>query len=135
MQNTGMTTIDLLIAIVYVFGIIGIGVYFSKKHKSPKDFLLAGRSMGWLPVGLSLMATLTSAVGYMSFPAGAFKGGLILLWMAMAIPLSFPVVVYVFMPFYHKLGEIPRVKHTTFYKPDGKSLFREELVSSKGFSG
>ena len=39
------------------------------------------------------------------------------------------------MPFYHKLGEIPRVKHTTFYKPDGKSLYREEMVSSKGFSG
>ena len=39
------------------------------------------------------------------------------------------------MPFYHKLGEIPRVKHTTFYQPDGKTLYREELVSSKGFSG
>lgn len=39
------------------------------------------------------------------------------------------------MPFYHKVGDIPRVKHTTFYKPDGKSLFREELMSSKGFSG
>ncbi len=39
------------------------------------------------------------------------------------------------MPFYHKLGEIPRVKHTTFYKTDGKELYREELVSSKGFSG
>jgi len=103
MQETGLTTIDMIIAIVYVFGIIGIGVYFSRKQKSTKDFLLAGRSMGWLPVGLSLMATLTSAVGYMSYPAGAFKGGLILLWMAMAIPLSFPVVVYVFMPFYHKL--------------------------------
>lgn len=39
------------------------------------------------------------------------------------------------MPFYHKLGDIPRVKHTTFYKADGKSLYREELISSKGFSG
>ena len=39
------------------------------------------------------------------------------------------------MPFYHKLGEIPRVKHTTFYKKDGISLYREELISSKGFSG
>ncbi len=39
------------------------------------------------------------------------------------------------MPFYHKVGELPQVKHTTFYKPDGKSLYREELVSSKGFSG
>ncbi len=39
------------------------------------------------------------------------------------------------MPFYHKLGDVPKVKHTTFYKPDGKSLYREELFSSKGFSG
>ena len=39
------------------------------------------------------------------------------------------------MPFYHKVGDIPRVKHTTFYKKDGKSLYREELFSSKGFSG
>jgi homogentisate 1,2-dioxygenase len=38
------------------------------------------------------------------------------------------------MPFYHKLGEMPRKKHTTFYKKDG-GLFREHLVSSKGFSG
>jgi len=39
------------------------------------------------------------------------------------------------MPFYHKLGELPRVKHTQFYRTDGKTLYREELVSSKGFSG
>lgn len=39
------------------------------------------------------------------------------------------------MPFYHKLGDIPRLKHTTFFKEDGKSLYREELISSKGFSG
>jgi len=39
------------------------------------------------------------------------------------------------MPFYHTLGRIPKVKHTTFFKPDGESLYREELVSSKGFSG
>lgn len=38
------------------------------------------------------------------------------------------------MPFYHKLGQIPVKKHTTMYKPDG-SLYKEELVSSKGFSG
>lgn len=37
------------------------------------------------------------------------------------------------MPFYHKLGDMPRKKHTTFYKPDG-TLYREELVSTRGFS-
>jgi len=103
MQDTGLSTIDIIITLVYIFSTIGFGFYFSKQQKSAKDFLMAGRSMSWLPVGLSLMATLTSAVGYMAYPAGAFKSGLILFWMAMAIPLSLPVVVYVFMPFYNKL--------------------------------
>ncbi len=39
------------------------------------------------------------------------------------------------MPFYYKLGELPPRRHTTFYKPDGKSLYREELFSTRGFSG
>lgn len=39
------------------------------------------------------------------------------------------------MTIYHKLGKVPRRRHTTLYKEDGKSLYYEELVSSKGFSG
>lgn len=39
------------------------------------------------------------------------------------------------MPFYHKLGNIPRKPHTTHFKADGKSLYREELFSTLGFSG
>ncbi len=38
------------------------------------------------------------------------------------------------MTYYHKLGEIPPKKHTQFRQPDG-SLYTEELVSSRGFSG
>lgn len=38
------------------------------------------------------------------------------------------------MTYYHRLGEIPQKRHTQFRQPDG-SLYAEELVSSKGFSG
>lgn len=38
------------------------------------------------------------------------------------------------MPFYHKLGEIPHKRHTTFKKPDG-SLHYEQLFGTEGFSG
>lgn len=34
-----------------------------------------------------------------------------------------------------RLGKVPPKRHTTFYKEDGKSLYREELFSTKGFSG
>jgi len=36
--------------------------------------------------------------------------------------------------YYHRLGNIPPKRHTQFRQPDG-SLYREELVTSEGFSG
>lgn len=38
------------------------------------------------------------------------------------------------MPIYHKLGEIPHKRHTTFEKPNG-GLFYEELFGTIGFAG
>ena len=38
------------------------------------------------------------------------------------------------MTYYHRLGEIPPKRHIQFRQPDG-SLYEEELVSSRGFSG
>jgi homogentisate 1,2-dioxygenase len=38
------------------------------------------------------------------------------------------------MAYYYKLGKIPPKRHTQFRQPDG-SLYKEELVSSRGFSG
>lgn len=38
------------------------------------------------------------------------------------------------MPFYTRLGQIPPKRHIQFRQPDG-SLYKEELVSSYGFSG
>jgi homogentisate 1,2-dioxygenase len=35
--------------------------------------------------------------------------------------------------YYHRLGTIPPKRHTQFRQPDG-SLYKEELVSSEGFS-
>jgi homogentisate 1,2-dioxygenase len=38
------------------------------------------------------------------------------------------------MPYYVKLGDIPRKRHTQFRKPDG-SLYAEQVFGTKGFSG
>lgn len=38
------------------------------------------------------------------------------------------------MPFYHRMGTIPPKRHTTFRKADD-SLFREQVMGTKGFSG
>ncbi len=38
------------------------------------------------------------------------------------------------MPFYHRLGEIPRKRHVTFRNPDG-GLYYEHLMGNMGFTG
>ncbi|HLJ11239.1 MAG TPA: homogentisate 1,2-dioxygenase [Planctomycetaceae bacterium] len=38
------------------------------------------------------------------------------------------------MPAYHRLGEVPRKRHTAFRQPDG-SFYHEHLMGSRGFSG
>ncbi|MDQ0338903.1 homogentisate 1,2-dioxygenase [Caldalkalibacillus uzonensis] len=38
------------------------------------------------------------------------------------------------MPFYHRLGHVPHKRHTQFRKADG-SLYFEEVMGTKGFSG
>ncbi|MEC8610832.1 MAG: homogentisate 1,2-dioxygenase, partial [Bacteroidota bacterium] len=38
------------------------------------------------------------------------------------------------MPFYHKLGNIPRKRHTIFKKPDG-GIYYEQLFGTVGFDG
>ena len=54
--------IDWIIIAVYLAAMAGVGIYFSRRQTSLDQYLLADRSMGWLPVGLSLMAALNSGM-------------------------------------------------------------------------
>ena len=63
-----MNTLDYIIILIYLIVFLGIG-YFFKENKSPQDYFLGGRSMGWLPLSLSTMATQLSAISFISAPA------------------------------------------------------------------
>lgn len=52
-----MHIIDILIFTVYMFFVLGIGIYFLKKNKNADDYYVGGRSMGSSVIGLSVVAT------------------------------------------------------------------------------
>jgi len=62
MTSGGFQWVDALIIVVYLCGLTGIGVYFSKRQKSLDDYIRGGRQLGWLTVGVSLMAALNSGL-------------------------------------------------------------------------
>ena len=63
-----MNWIDYTIILIYLLGFLAVG-YFFKNNKTPRDYFLGGRKIGWLPLSLSTMATQLSAISFISAPA------------------------------------------------------------------
>src|SRR5688500_10629801 len=95
--------IDWAIIAIYLVAMAAIGVYFSRRQTSLDRYLLADRSMGWLPVGLSLMAALNSGMDYMLLPSSTIRYGSVLaVGIVSWLPL-YPWVARVAFPFFHRL--------------------------------
>lgn len=101
-----MNYVDYIIIVVYLVGFLGIG-YFFKENKSSGDYFLGGRSMGWLPLSLSTMATQLSAISFISAPAFVgLKAGGGLQWLTyeFGVPLAMAFLMVSLMPTLYKSG-------------------------------
>lgn len=68
LRRKAMSKVDFIIVITYMLGMVLIGYRLGKKNETQEDYFLAGRSMPWLPVGLSVAATMVSANGFVGGP-------------------------------------------------------------------
>ena len=103
MNTSVFSVLDYTALTTYLVLVVGIGVWVGRGQKDTKEYFLAGRSMGWFPVGISTLASLYSAITYMGTPAEYFTHGLAMSSQTLSIVLVVPVVMFVFMPFYHRL--------------------------------
>jgi SSS family transporter len=104
MIQTSLHTLDVVIITVYLVSLAAVGLYFSRRQKSLDVFFLARQSMTWLPVGLSLMAALDSAIDYLMQPSATIRYGLILLIGTSSWLVLYPWVSRVTLPFYRRLN-------------------------------
>ncbi|XP_060555216.1 sodium-coupled monocarboxylate transporter 1-like [Ruditapes philippinarum] len=98
---------DYLIFVLVLVISTAIGIFFAwrdRKKQNASDFLLGGRKMGILPVSLSLMATLLSAVMVLGVPAEVYYNGAIYWLILFSNLLVYPVAAHMFLPVYHNLG-------------------------------
>jgi len=104
-MNGTIATTDLIIILVYMSGIIFIGIYFGlngRKQKSSEGFFLAGRSLNWLLIGAALFAANISTIHMVGLVAQGYKDGLVwgnFEWMATFLLITLGLI---FAPFYFK---------------------------------
>jgi SSS family transporter len=94
--------LDYIVIAAYLVFTLGLGFYFGR-HQSRKEFFAAGGAMGWLTVGLSVMATLFSSNSFVFYPSAAFGGTLLIGLSLLTFTLMTPIIVYVFIPMFRRL--------------------------------
>jgi SSS family solute:Na+ symporter len=98
-----ISTIDLIIIIVFLLGITLIGVMQLRKKRDTSDsFFLAGRNLRWPLIGLSLFAANISTIHLVGLASSGFNEGMVwgsFEWLA-GVTLIF--LALIFAPFYFK---------------------------------
>lgn len=112
----------------YLVGMLGMGIYFMRKENGADDFFKGGGRIPWWAAGISIYATMLSAITYMTIPAKAYSTDWTyypMLWMILLI--SFPVIKY-YLPYFRKLNvtsayEILEVRFNLFTRMLASTLF------------
>ena len=99
-----MSALDWSVLVLTLTGIITYGMYRSRGSRSMDDYLLAGHSLPWYHVGLSVMATQASAITFLSAPGQGFADGMRFVQFYFGLPLAMVVLAVTFVPIFHKLN-------------------------------
>jgi len=82
----------------------GIGVFFWwRGQKSTEEYLMASRSMGTIPMTLSLVASFMSAITLLGTPAELYVSGTQYVALVLSYPLVMGATAHMFLPVFDRL--------------------------------
>jgi len=96
--------LDYTTLILYLLALVGIGFYFSKKGKTTNDYFLGGGRLPWWASGLSIFATMLSAITFMAIPAKAFATNWVYILQNIPIFILAPLIIALYLPMYRRLN-------------------------------
>jgi solute:Na+ symporter, SSS family len=98
----GLDKLDLAIIALYLVGITLFGLRFRKRHRSLRDYFLAGRDIPWWAIALSIVAAETSTLTIISIPGLAYDTNLTFLQVVMGYMVGRVVISFILLPHYFR---------------------------------
>jgi solute:Na+ symporter, SSS family len=99
-----LASVDYVIIAAYLVGIIGLGLFLTRRRATTEDFFLASRGSTWPVIGLALLASNISSTTLVGLAGSAYKTGISVYnyeWMAAVILVFFCIF---FLPFLLRSG-------------------------------
>ncbi len=105
-MNIDLSTLDLGIFLLYIAGVLLVGLYASRKGKQTKrDYFLAGDKLPWWMIGGSIIASNISSHHLVGAMGAAYDRGFVVIAMEWgAILIGFNALLWIFLPFYIRNG-------------------------------
>ena len=97
-----MHPVDWSIVIVYLAYVIWHGLKLSRGTTDTEGFFLAGRSIPWWAVGLSVMATQMSAITLIGTTGQAYEDGLRFIQFYFGLPLAMIILCVTAVPLFYR---------------------------------
>jgi SSS family solute:Na+ symporter len=96
----GFTGLDLGVLVVYLLGVTAWGAWLGRGQSGATDYFLGSRSLPWWAVLLSVVATETSTLTFLSIPGVSYLGTMTFLQLTLGYLLGRVVVAAVLLPRY-----------------------------------
>jgi SSS family solute:Na+ symporter len=97
-----VTILDWIVVVAYMVGMLAIGGFYARRSTTSEDYLLGGRRIGAISVGLSLFASLLSTLSYLAKPGEVIEHGPMIAAQLLGYPLVYFIVGYGLIPFFMK---------------------------------
>jgi solute:Na+ symporter, SSS family len=99
-----MTGLDWVVLLASVLGIVAYGLHKSRGGRNTRDYMLAGRSMRWWVIGLSIMATQASAITFIGTTGQGYADGVRFVQFYFGLPIAMVIICAVAAPRFHSSG-------------------------------
>ncbi len=106
-----MRALDLAVIAFYLAGTLGLGLWVSRRNRSPHDFIAAGGRIPAWAVGLSIFGTYVSSISFLALPGKAYGGDWNVFVFSLSLPLAAWAATRYFVPFYRGSGELSAYEH------------------------
>ncbi|HJT77087.1 MAG TPA: sodium:solute symporter [Gemmataceae bacterium] len=96
---------DVAIVVLYVLGTIGLGAWFSRRQGNLRTYFVGDRNVSWWLVLVSIVATETSTVTFLSVPGLGFRRNFLFLQLTFGFVVGRILIAGFLLPQYLK-GEL-----------------------------
>ena len=97
-----LSYLDIFVILLYLLGVIWLGIWSSKSQKDTKDYFLGSKEIPWWAMMISIVATETSALTFIGVPAIAYKSDMTFLQLSIGYIIARTIVAYTLLAKYYE---------------------------------